>query len=189
MKVCWYWLRWRCRRNVGIGKGAGPRRGRAVVPQMHALPFGRRRRAQQGRPGAQRPRRPQVRHHRGLQLQRSQQEGRHHLERGDASRTTSRTRWPRCRAPRWPSPASRTKRKSPTCGAISSSSRPTAVNNSAYSIDLRNSARPVRAEPFCASRVIAATVGPVAACRANALTRWLNRRRVFCSARPERSAV
>ncbi len=92
----------------------------------------------------------------GLQLQRRQQEGGHHLERGDRSRTTSRTRWPRCPAPRWPSPASRTTRKSPTCGPIWPNSRPTAARNRRYFNGLSSSARLVRrAEPFGRSGVIA----------------------------------
>ena len=49
---------------------------------MHGLPLDRRRRQEQSRAGTQRPRRPQVRHGRGLQLFRRQQEFRHHLERG-----------------------------------------------------------------------------------------------------------
>ena len=78
--------------------------------KMPALSRRRRGRQDQARAAAQRPRRPQVRHRRGLQLFRRQQELRHHLERGGSSRTTSRTRWPRFPAPRWPSPASRRQR-------------------------------------------------------------------------------
>src|SRR5215216_3016926 len=62
--------------------GPGCRSGRAVVQEMPAVPFGRRRCQEQGRPGAQRARGPQVRHHRGLYLYRGQQEFGDHLERG-----------------------------------------------------------------------------------------------------------
>jgi hypothetical protein len=46
--------------------GAGRRRRQDLVQQMPGLPRDRRRRQEQGRPGAERARRPQVRHRRGL---------------------------------------------------------------------------------------------------------------------------
>src|SRR5712691_10397376 len=50
------------------------------------------------------------------------------------SRTTSRTRGPRSPAPRWFSPASRTKRKSAICGPTSGSSVPTATPSSVHAM-------------------------------------------------------
>ena len=133
---CWYWPRRRWLPRPASAYGPGSRRRRAIVPQVPALPFGRRGRQAQDRPGPERPRRPQVRHHRGLQLQRGQQEGRHHLGRGELQGIHRRTRWPRSPAPRWRSPASRTKTRSPTSGPISSSSRPTARSSNSLAITI-----------------------------------------------------
>ncbi len=62
--------------------GAGRRGRQDLIQQMPGLSCDRGRRQEQGRTGAQRARRPQVRHRGGLQLLRCQQEFRHHLERG-----------------------------------------------------------------------------------------------------------
>ena len=62
--------------------GRGRRGRQDVLQQMHGLPLDRRRRQEQGRPGVERARWPQVRHGRRLQLFGRQQELRHHLERG-----------------------------------------------------------------------------------------------------------
>ena len=110
-----------------LGRAGAGRRGRQdLVQQMPGLPRDRRRRQEQGRPGAQRARRPQVRHRGGLFLFGRQQELRHHLERGRNSRNTSRIRRRRFPAPRWRSPASRTRRRSTISGRSSRNTTRTA---------------------------------------------------------------
>jgi hypothetical protein len=52
----------------GEARSRRTRGRRELVQEMPALPRGRRGRQEQGRPGAQRARRAQVRHDRGLQL-------------------------------------------------------------------------------------------------------------------------
>src|SRR3954470_17995672 len=74
-----------CRYLIGhrIGRaGAGRRRRQILVQQMPGLPRDRRRRQEQGRPRAERARRPPLPLRGGLLLLRRQQEFRHHLGQG-----------------------------------------------------------------------------------------------------------
>ena len=103
---------------AGLMAAADVRQGRDRLQEVRRLPQARRR--QRRRPAPRRRGRPPGRLGRGLQLLRRHAGARRRLDaRGDL-RTSSPTRRRTCPAPRWPSPACRSRKTAPTSSPTSS---------------------------------------------------------------------
>ena len=144
----------------------GRRGGRDLVQEMRPLPRGRRRRQEQGRARAQRPRTDARAARPPATITRTPTRTRASPGTRRPSSTTSRIRKPRFPAPRWCSPASRTKAKRRACGPSWPSSRRTA--RSRRLIGRRRCGEPACAGSVrggfrraCASRTAGAHVHPI----------------------------